>query len=339
MKLKIEIEVTEQARRKLITMIRDGKDIILSTELTGNSNTPKNPYGVLGCVAESVPSSPAKPDWTEHEVLERDSLHNDIISEKINIKRLKRKKKNKVKISEDIMPIIEAWEINGLSKMRKGSERFRRIIDKLNRLIEGNYFLSAMKNDTFVRKYIGRKIPSEKIILAIERLASAIKDPLSSVSEKRRRFLKKMSLEKFIFNPRSGVSNLLMYMERPETKVEKKIDEDKFPEATAYLRRFFLREVVGREDCALDGLQENHFRKASKRLNEYYNKNKHRFALPIRMKDMPKMLCDAIVRKMDGRMEKITPFRFCSDYTFDIILPAYLKGQGVFMTSRIMTEE
>jgi len=74
----------------------------------------------------------------------------------------------------------------------------------------------------------------------------------------------------------------------------------------------------------------NAFKIGSEKLNKFYKLNSRKiFSLIGGINEMPKILYKAIAKDCGDNVQKIVPYKFAADFTFNHTLPSYLRDQGI----------
>ena len=248
-------------------------------------------------------------------------------------------KKEKIIVPGNIMEIINFWNNSGLKKCSVGTKTFGYAWDKINKAKSGKLF----KNDPRMEN---RKYTSEEILLSIKNFALATLDPLyypppNTYVQKQ---YVSMPLSDFLYWPYSRkpetASLFYHYLEnKPELLLnEVSLVEDTFPRITKMYKDFFIKEALAGvpPKRGISNRDENKFREGAKRTVEFFRDNKTKFLEYSIMGGMSaeklaNWVCESIIenRTPDEKVP-LSPGFFCSDYTFDRRLPAYLKKQGIW---------
>lgn len=141
----------------------------------------------------------------------------------------------------------------------------------------------------------------------------------------------KVSLPAFMFNSFAKTvqskSWLLHFMEHePERKTP-----ERFPKMTEALIKAFGRVYLNDEDYVPNASEVDRFILGANRLGMFFVKNQRKMSPHFRLTDYKKAeLVVKAVKSGVGKNTMVTPGFLCSNLTFDIRLPVYLKEQAIF---------
>ena len=225
---------------------------------------------------------------------------------------------------KDVKEIIDAWEGIGFPGHKNHTSKiYNGTVYSLKKLRRGVFF-----NDLEVyNDYKDRKFTKEEIVDAIKNFAWFVNNLNFSPTNGYRDRLRKTTLLDFLYNPfaKKDRSLLLKYIDLPPNN---------HPEMSKILFGSFkgMRRGIGE----LSVKERAKLVSGSNRLWDFYDKNRKKiYPQFIRTaKDKAELLVDALKdRFADGRIEA---GHFCSDYTFNTVLPQYLERQAVLVDENII---
>ena len=234
-------------------------------------------------------------------------------------------------VPASVQQVISAWETRGFIRHNPSTKTFREAVARIKKLLRGTFFDSHAQ----YRIWHGRKFSIEEIIRSVDNLHLAAHNADYEPGGSYKQHLAKMSLSGFFFNDFStnGEKSLFIkYLERPALLAStQKTIEDPNPSVTTYLKNWYSREVRGGFTAAFSAGDETAFRHATGRLIKFLSENRAHLNLMWQgtpLIQLAELLCEALKKSVDGRVERLTPGWFCSDTTFSSRLPSYLNSQG-----------
>jgi len=234
-------------------------------------------------------------------------------------------------VPASVQQVISAWETRGFIRHNPSTKTFREAVARIKKLLRGTFFDSYAQ----YRVWHGRKFSIEEIIRSVDNLHLAAHNADYEPGGNYKQHLAKMSLSGFFFNDFStnGEKSLFIkYLERPALLAStQKTIEDPNPSVTTYLKNWYSREVRGGFTAAFSAGDETAFRHATGRLIKFLSENRAHLNLMWQgtpLIQLAELLCEALKKSVDGRVERLTPGWFCSDTTFSSRLPSYLNSQG-----------
>lgn len=222
--------------------------------------------------------------------------------------------------------VIDHWQGHQLRKIAAiGTKSYSYTIKVINQVEKGDFFYQKGFEDDSHRPY-----SLDEIKLSIDRFALAANDAYYFPVVKQ--YLKKLELSRFFYDPFSNdtKSYFLKFLQYPP----KKRVEDQNVQLTQYLMGQYRRTVIAGTPVKFCSETESKLAFASKRLKEFFTKNKSKISPGFAVNDlsMAKWLMDAVVFDVK-EVQRITPGYLCSNETFERRLPVYLLTQAI-MTGR-----
>lgn len=233
---------------------------------------------------------------------------------------------NNFHVPQTIESLLNIWKDHGLHLARKGSKTFEQDVLSLKRMKRGTFF-KQFPEYANIRTY---KLNEQDWLKAVSRWAKKALDPNYYPVNKGK--LAKRSITWFLYNQFNGNGNKSAFLEcldkEPTTIIPPK--ESKNPDITSYLVHEYqsLNEYNGK----LTDKDQDKFIDATNRLVEWFYSNKeHLKPHAGYVLEMRTHLMNAITSEYST--EFIKPGTFCSDQTFDKILPKYLHNMGFLRSS------
>jgi hypothetical protein len=232
-------------------------------------------------------------------------------------------------VPEDIKEILTIWNHSGLRKHQDiTSKVYKETIHSLKKMKRGVFF----NEHTITNGYQERKFTKDEIIRAIENFKLAALNPDYEPTGSYKDHLKKIGFTDFLYNPYSenGERSLFIkYFEAPPKLCAEivRIPEDEYPEITKILIKQFISRVKG-GIANVSQKERGKLIYGSKMIYQFYKDYQKKIdPLFIRtVEDRVELVVDAL---MDNYKDNVQAGNFCSDYTFDTILPIYLQKQAV----------
>jgi len=216
-----------------------------------------------------------------------------------------------------IKPYIELWERSGGKKHDIYSKVLKDAVSNLKQLRRGTFFED--------------KYPFEKAIGIWEMVLERYQKAMSPEYLPIQKGMLKISLPVFLYNPYAKtVKGKSWFLHFVEYEPEKKTPE-RFPKMTEALIKVYGQEYLNNKDYKPNPDEMDRFVLGANRLGMFFVKNQRKISPHFRLTDFKKaqLVVDA-VKKGVGRNTIITPGFLCSNLTFDIRLPTYLKEQAIF---------
>jgi len=258
------------------------------------------------------------------------------------IKKGLKKLRSKVVMPESIKSIIEHWNSLPLRKMKYNTLKHQRTVDLLKKLLRGKFFTGEIENGR-IKKYANVKFTCKDLIKSIDNFALVVDNSFYTPNANIRKFYKKMSLETFIyydgsFNNSKPHSTFLKFLEETPKPKSAPVDPipDKHPQLSLRLKNLYVQNVLGGMNGNLSDRDLNCFKYGAERLHKFWMSNRRYISSLLRGENE---LCDLLYKSLEtttgGKMQKITPVKFCSDFTFNHVLPTYLVDQGMESSSLV----
>ena len=233
-------------------------------------------------------------------------------------------------VSPNVAKVLEVWNGSGLRRHQNvESKVYASMVYSIKKLLRRDYF----KNHLVFNGYKDKRFTVEEINQAIRNFALAALNPDYEPTGGYKEHLSKMSFPDFLYNAFAeddSKSMFITYFEHPPKLVRDNLPmpKDEHPEYTKCMKDFYARKVKGGLG-RLNGKQERKFVLAGQRIHDFFLENKKRI-IPMfvkRVDDRVELVFDAVNEFY--KEQGIQPGNFCSDYTFDHILPIYLERQAV----------
>lgn len=222
-------------------------------------------------------------------------------------------------VNPRIFDIMEAWQERGFVVSRAGTKAYQETIKLIKGLLGGTIFNDCPN----LASYHKTRWSTEKIIKVFDKFKvmcfSVAYEPRNKENLK-----KAKNLSYFLL---TGYQEKFSWFVRIHEKELKLVAPDKHPEMTKVLMRRYTQEILGGKGG--DDIDPELFIKATQRIVDYVRKYKiHQVAnLPITERSMANWLFESVLST--AQKMSVTPSYFCSNYTFEVRLPAYLVQQGI----------
>jgi len=213
-------------------------------------------------------------------------------------------------IMSDIEEIIDFWNDLGMCSHRRNSKRYQRIVDDLKMLMEGTFFLDKPVSG----KYKDKEFSKKEIMQVIRRYAR-FREKIKTDT--------KINLNDFLHNSFNGMRNksaFLNYYQETQS-------QDENSDLTRCLFVLYGKQFYDWNEFKLSYFEKQKFILAAKKLKEYYVKNIGLFIIKISLNEFADIFFESLKEHFPNTT--IKPGHFCSDYSFNIVLPAYLKDQHI----------
>lgn len=235
-----------------------------------------------------------------------------------------------------VKEIVQFWNNTpGLKKVQiRDTKKFNSVWSKINKARKGTLLLKHPDLEQ-------RKFSMFDILQAMKNFKLAAFDSDYDPPNWMKERLRNTELPDFLYSEFSNSEEnrcmILKYQNPPKTAV--KMEEDKYPQVSSVLRKFYKKEILGRANVdKITPSDENKIRKASIKLSKFFLKNKNKFLHASVMGGVTTVkisgwMCESIKwdREMFGNNTiPLTAGFLCSDRTFEYRLPAYLKEQGIW---------
>ncbi len=231
-----------------------------------------------------------------------------------------------LQVPGSVSDIIAYWENLGLKKLNPKTKAYRNAVTLIKKALTGK-----LPNTT-------QKYTRVQIIFAINNFAlAALSGDYEPALAEMKNKLKHLNIDTFFCNPFAFKENnrclFLQYISGPPKPIspELQLVEDKFPPVVMKMKKWYITTVLGGiAPQKFTLLQENHFRKASLRMVEFFQNHYNKFNPGMNggMMDFVRVACDAIEDDARGKPQMIETGWLCSDRTFNKGIPAYLKAQA-----------
>jgi hypothetical protein len=222
--------------------------------------------------------------------------------------------KEYTKLPESVLDIMEYWTEMGLRMPKKNSKLHVTCIKRINSLLSGKIFK--------------KKYTVDEIKDSITKFSFAALDPLfepSDIFYKKK--LSQMTIGQFILNPYGKETSLFQkYLKRVALQA-KTIVDDEYPETTAVVKKLYEEKVLGGVAVEYSSYDENCFRKAAIKINEFFEKNRKKINSNYKSYDRVRLLFNSIFK--EEPKYTVTPAWLCSQKTFNNRLPAYMFRQAL----------
>ncbi len=227
----------------------------------------------------------------------------------------------------DVMRIIERWNTSeGLVHHKtpengdQPTETFSKATHNITDLLNGKFFTMLGMPDK------ERKYNFNEIIKAIDNFRLAATNPRFLPVDKR--WMGKLSINGFFYNPRLAKSAFLTYLEKDPPLVDNFVpkEQEKNPYLTKNLKKFFIQKILLGQPQEFNQQEENKFIAGANLLHDSMENLKKRGNLLTSPEQFCKDVIDALVKKW-GR-DGVYVGHIKSKDTYNKTLPMYLTGLG-----------
>jgi len=225
-------------------------------------------------------------------------------------------------IPDTIRPFIKLWVESGGIQHGVLTKTLKEGVKGLKQLRRGIFFKDKPEFET-----VNGRLTMGQWEMVLENYRKALSPEYQPIQKG----MLKVSLPNFLYNPFAktlqGKSWLLHFMaEEPERKTP-----ERFPDMTKALIKAFGREYLNNEDYKPNPSEMDRFILGANRLGLFFVKNQRKMSPHFRLTDYKKaQLVVRAVKSGLGKNTIMTPGFLCSNLTFDIRLPTYLKEQAIF---------
>jgi hypothetical protein len=242
-----------------------------------------------------------------------------------------------VRLHKVTQEILSFWHVQGLSRNNPDTKYTKTANLYISRLLSGTMF----NNAPGFTSQANTPFTVDQIKKSISNFATAA--TCSQYEPRNKAFLQKVKLGDFIYNGfaagpngRTGRSFFLQYLNtRPKKIITEIVVPNQFPKIAELYKAWYKRVVLGGVDAALSEKDENHFKLAARKTNDFLIKNRSKFVaeMNIDLLKLAKLTCEAILSDNQNKVHLIQPSWISSNHTFERRLPAYLSYQGVISES------
>lgn len=228
-------------------------------------------------------------------------------------------------VPREVKALIEYWKFVGLPVSKDTTKSYHNDILAIKRLLNG-------------RMFEGQRFSMEQIKKAITDFSGAALDPnYEPGNTEIKSRLAKYHINTFIMNhyARNGDRSLfLRYLKEPPKRIIPLL-ADKNPAITNRLKDFYLKRII-KKQRAISDIDENKFREATAKLVKFIKKPEISRCLryiDLADRDIANLLCECVAKEAKAKDKIPTPGWFCSDITFDNVLPKFFRDQGLMEAS------
>lgn len=273
--------------------------------------------------------STSKPPSIEEATAGINSLMNgkaqDAKAEKMATKKEKRKQEPLQNTPREILLLMEFWGSQGFKTPdpQRAIKTYNDTITALKQAMNGHLIPGER-----------RKFNPDQIQESMAKFAMFVFDPCYGPTQKYKDTLaRKMNLEHFLYSSwsKSEKSYFIKFIDE-EVQERKDIPmvPDNHPEVTNKLRNFFFAYPMAGIKKKLTEKEENHFRLASNKLDDLYQRKGHRFCgITNGTHELGDLLCSSLRNFYGARVSKITPSSFSSSFAFSCLVK-YMNEKGYF---------
>ena len=229
-----------------------------------------------------------------------------------------------------IQQILTVWNTSGLRKHENPETKiYRQCVDSIRKLMQGKFFYE----NTVSNGYQDRQFARDEIVQVIDNFKLAALNPDYEPSNSYKGHLKKMSFVDFLYNPyaQDGERSLFVkYFENPPRLCADNVRpaNDEYPDITRELGKMYGARVKGNVGGQLTLKEQNKLVMGARKINDFYVSNKKGID-PLFVKTVRDRVGLVVDGLMDYYKDSIQAGNFCSDYTYDTIMPLYLQRQAV----------
>ena len=213
-------------------------------------------------------------------------------------------------ILSDIEEIIDFWKDFGLRSHKRNTKIHQRIVDDLKMLMEGTFFLDKPVSG----KYKDKEFSKKEIMQVIRRYAR-FREKIKTDA--------KINLNDFLHNSFNGMRNKSTFL----TYYQEIKSQDENSDLTRCLFVLYGKQFYDWNEFKLSYFEKQKFILAAKKLKEYYAKNIGICIVKYSLNEFADIFFESLKEYFPNTI--IKPGNFCSDYTFNTVLPAYLKEQHI----------
>jgi hypothetical protein len=223
---------------------------------------------------------------------------------------------------ESALEIIECWKCSGFKAPdpNKAPVAYNKTIKYIRKLQTGRLFTGDQ-----------RKFNLADIKEAIEKFRIRVFEADYGNTQAEKDMLAKICLHDFFYSPfsRGTRSWFLRALEEPIPKrTDVKIVENKHPEITNRIRKFYYDYVLAGFKKRLSESEENKFREAANKIAELNEKKGHRFVgITNGNYELADLLCAALSSYYKDNVSRIVPGSFCSSFAMSRLI-AYMNTNG-----------
>lgn len=244
-------------------------------------------------------------------------------------------------VPEWIENILRLWDSLGLRKTPGiNTKSYGIIVHNLKKLKRGIFFQNGLVNN----RYKNRKFSEDDIKQAILNFSLAATNYDYEPSRKRyKEKLVNTYLHKFLYDdylPTSNKSLFIYYLEQPPLSkgvVDAKLKNDSNPKLTRAIRKSYINKIlsgIGPDNDRFPNYIENKFIDSAIKLSKFFDSNKRKInpSFIRGFKTKADLLIDSLSNVFGNNVE---PGNLCSDYTFNKVLPSFLKEKAYVETDLI----
>lgn len=226
-----------------------------------------------------------------------------------------------VAITPPVQEVLEHWHELKLYESKEATKTYRDGVKKLKGLLNGKLF--------------GVQYTIDDIKNSITNFSFAALDNDFEPSGPYKKTLQKMNIAAFILSEHStndDKSKFKKYFSTmPAVARSKELLPDDSPLFTSELKSFYVNSVLGGVQIKFPAKDENNFRKAAIKFNEFCETNYNKIRGHIDDAEGARYLFESIEKDKNGDVKSITPGWFCSNETWTRRFPAYLNFQGMLL--------
>ena len=217
---------------------------------------------------------------------------------------------------------MEHWHELALYESKETTKTYRNGIKKVKQLLNGKLF--------------GPKYTIDDIKRSITNFSFAAFDDTFEPTGPYKKTLQKMNIAAFILAEHStngDRSKFQKYLdEMPPVAKSKELIPDNSPSFTAELKDLYTNAVLGGIKLKFPIKDENCFRKAAIKFDEFCKDNYEKIRGHIDEIEGAKYLFESIEKDRNGDIKSISPGWFCSNETWTRRFPSYLNFQGLLLS-------
>jgi hypothetical protein len=317
-----ELLLSSRARGKNLNLIPQ-KDILTPVNKFTSVNT-------LSGVIAFAPQTQLKSVPQSIEAKRREIPKTELLRMRMELasrnSKLEKKKKEPCHAPKETKALIDLWNTLGLRKhINQSSKTYYSIVESIRKLIKGTFF-----NSTFLKAYHNKSFTHEGIARSIRNFSLAANSMDHEPAGEYKKYLRHAGMDTFFYNPHAFQEHslFLKYALNPPALVKDSLmsEPERNPVITKKLIKLYERSLGIRPSYTQQ--QINKFIKGANRLIDFHSKYKSRLSIDVPVNEMASCLHEALIEEYkDPSLIEIG--HFCSDRTFNKLLPAYLNKSAM----------
>lgn len=252
----------------------------------------------------------------------------DVNGREVKRKLILRKEVNKEKytvknIPKSVQAYLDFWNIRRQGGGHKnGTKVFYDSVKMIRRLIRG----VAFNESPLLEEYHDTRVDLTDFKTAVDNYClAAWNHSFEPIGEEEKVKLRRVNLPNFILHPRTGKSMLIRYFNTPPRPIALNTvpTQDTHPEITNLIIKEYEKQIE--QSISPSQFVRSKFIQASHRLFEF----KEQMETDVPIQQLSKWLVESVFKHQDAESFKISVGWLCSDKTFEIRFPEYIKDRLV----------